>query len=396
MSAKNRQRLSITLRVFALLLICTSPVWAAPVALDNDDLKNVTAGTSDNSVGGGFVIANSSAVSIEQHTRVEIGDEVQSEATGLNLVNSTTSAVANTVNVWNGSDFSAAWEVNQINHIEQDQARSASLQGYQRPEAESIVYTSSENFESHDTQTSSTHDVTDLFQEERITTNNSTSNVDTGIHFNAGDQLDLDANIGNGIAAAGQLDVHYDSGEAQFAMTAGGGVSANAGIGNDLAGIEVGVGAEAKLALLATINLPELDISVNGGGCGVLMGSCDAEGSTYEKITTILDHSYLDIEDAHTVNTASLSQSSSQIHRSPFYLDNAQADYIVVDDATLVLDTEESLVLEDGTQRKLKAMNVVNAVGSTVANAVNVAHNAQIDPCGRLSLYQTNFVYHGH
>lgn len=383
------------LLTISCLLIHPFPVRPAPTTLDNHDLKEVTAGTAATGADGGVVVGNGSEVAVHRETAVNLSGDVQIEARGLNLVNSTGSMVANGVNVWDGSGFNAAVEVNQLNSIEQEQRRSAAVNGYHRVGADTLARTNRSESESHDIQRNVFHSVADLFQEERVNNRVSAGEVDTGIKLNAGDQLNLEANVGSGVAAAGQLEAHYDGGEAQIALAAGGGISATAGIGIEgFAGIDVGINTEANLSIMADIRMPEMDIAFNGGGCGVVLGSCSSNGSTEESVSTLIDHSTLDTFEEHSIGHSSYAQSAIDEYRSAFTLDHAQAEYIVVDHAILLVDDDQSLNLSGDAQSNVRGMNVVNAVGSAVANAANVARNAQMDNSGRLTLNQTILIHH--
>lgn len=396
MSALRCNRLVMTaLLTIGCLLIHPFPVRPAPTTLDNHDLKEVTAGTAATGTAGGVVVGNGSEAAVHRDTAVKLSGGVQIEARGLNLVNSTDSTVANGVNVWDGSGFNAAVEVNQLNSIEQEQRRSAAVEGYHRAGADTLARTDRSESESHDIQRNVFHSAADLFQEERVDNRVSEGVVDTGIKLNAGDQLNLEANVGSGVAAAGQLEAHYDGGEVQIALAAGGGISAGAGIGaGGFAGIDVGVDAQVNFSVLANIQMPEMDIALNGGGCGVILGSCNANGSTEESVTTLEDHSILDTFEEHVIGHTSSTQSVIDEYRSAFMLDHARAEYIVVDHAILLVDDDQSLNLSGDAQSNVRGMNVVNAVDSAVANAVNVARNARVDNGGRLTLNQTILIHH--
>jgi hypothetical protein len=80
-------------------------------------------------------------------------------------------------------------------------------------------------------------------------------------------------------------------------------------------------------------------------------------------------------------------------YRSPFELSNAQAEYIVVDDSSLTVNTTFNLTLSGSAQSNVSGMNVVNATGSAVANGVNVARTSQLMG-GEMVLSQVNVISH--
>ncbi|NIV29238.1 MAG: hypothetical protein GWN58_06925, partial [Anaerolineae bacterium] len=112
--------------------------------------------------------------------------------------------------------------------------------------------------------------------------------------------------------------------------------------------------------------LPDLSFSAEGSACAVAMGSCTAQG------------------------TDSSTSSGTRSVRSPFALYGAQAEYIVVDDSSLDAETDYSVLLASNAQQNARALNLVNAAGSVVANAVNVARTPTVGPV--LNLNQVNTI----
>lgn len=80
------------------------------------------------------------------------------------------------------------------------------------------------------------------------------------------------------------------------------------------------------------------------------------------------------------------------LFRSPFELNSAQAEYIVVNDSRLAVTTNSTLSLSGTAQSNLTAMNAVNATGSAVANGVNVARTGMLSGVNLLALNQSNVI----
>jgi hypothetical protein len=140
--------------------------------------------------------------------------------------------------------------------------------------------------------------------------------------------------------------------------------------------------------------LPELTLEVNGSGCAVAMGSCDAEGTADLSTSEILDQSVMDTEVSSSVGNSEFTESVTETYRSPFEVTNAQAEYIVVDDSSLTVDTSFTLSLSGSAQSSVQAMNVVNAAGSAVADGINIARTSGLGSEGAMSLQQTNVISH--
>lgn len=391
------------------LVLVSGRVLSAPKLLQDETMQQLTAGQSENA--GGVITANASNSQIEHRVSVRLSDESQSHSQTLNLINSSDSAVANTLNVWQGDvvnlsptepGASPRLEVNQGNQIYQQQSQSANMNGYLRSQADSTVIVRHNESQVFTNDLVNIDRVTDQSSELHVTETTTDSMVDTGFSLGLGDQLYIDAHLGQGVATSGYINAVYDGGEAEFIMNLGGGISASAGtsVENEFLGTTASVGFEAGielgLSLVTTIELPRMEIELSGAGCGVILGSCSASGSSSELIMTTTDNSTLEIYENHQIGTFEFSDESISIVRSPFELGSASADYMVIDDASLVLQTEESLELSDSAQKDIEVMNLVNAVASDVANAVNVSRASQFENVGsRLILNQFNTVRHG-
>jgi len=78
----------------------------------------------------------------------------------------------------------------------------------------------------------------------------------------------------------------------------------------------------------------------------------------------------------------------------PVEFKDAQAEYIVVDDSSLTVDTSFTLALMGSAQSNIKGMNVVNATGSAVADGVNIARTSGLANGGVMNLTQSNVINH--
>lgn len=404
----------------AALILCgfllnTHPAHSAPVALNDSDMDQVMAGNAAD--GGGVVVGNSSKAVFNLRAGLDLNGEAQQGAKGLNIVNSTESAVANSINIWDGSGAAAAregsntdsvLEINQANTISQQQLRSATLSGYLRSEADQTNILNRSGSESSTSKVADIHRVTNRTEETVKTLSSSSSMVDTGINFSLGDQFSFEGNLGQGLAVSGHADVTLGGGSADIAAALGGGISAGASIGDqngdlkvgDLnlgtTGVTAGVKVTAGLSLLTRLVLPTMSIKIDGTGCGVVLGSCNASSTFDETVTTKTDNSTLDIVENFLSGQSSYTEETTTIYRSPFELGSARAEYIVVDNSSLELDSNVTLELSDAAQKEIKGMNIVNAIGSNVANATNISRTARFEGAGsKMVLNQFNTVRHG-
>ena len=387
--------LSATALLLSGLLFCPQTVHSAPVALDDRAMDEVTAGNTTE--GGGVVVGNSSEAVVNRTTGLDLNGEAQQNANGLNIVNSTESAVANVVNIWDGSGVTATKEdsdtnsevkINQVNNITQEQVRSATVSGYVRSEADHAETLHRSGSAGYSTKVVDHHDVTNISEETREIITISNGKVNTLIEFDIDDKILFSGHLGIGMAAAGYTDIDFKGGSADIAAVLDGNVTAS---GNG------SLVADGKLALVTRMVLPSFNLVINGVGCGVAMGSCEANSFSAETTDTYTDNSTLDIVENHQFGQGSFSEVQTSVYRSPFELKSARAEYIIIDDSTLELNSDVTLELSDSAQKDIKGMNIVNAVGSNVANSTNVSRTTRFE--GRkatLVLNQFNTVNHGH
>ncbi|MDX2481035.1 MAG: hypothetical protein QNK24_11960 [Desulfuromusa sp.] len=397
------------LAILFYLLVGASLAYAGPVPLSDRVLDTVTAGTAEAGGSGGAIIGNSSEATITQTGGVSLEGEVQAGAKALNLVNSAESTVANGVNVWQGTGATSegldnpGFVVNQSNDIAQEQRRSASMPNYSRPEADTMAQSSTSGSETHDTVLDVQTTQMDLVRDYRNAINTSTAKVDTTIAAGITEvptdipEASFDTNVGKGLAIAGSLDANIDGGEVHVGLAVGGAVSAfaddNTNSASGFGGIDVG-DADSDFTLYGRLILPELTLHIDGAGCGVAMGSCNAGGTSSEETDDLRDNSLIETELSTAIGGSDYMTEQTEVYRSPFELNDAQAEYIVVDDSSLNVSTTFTLALSGSAQNAAQGMNIVNSTGSAVANGVNVAQTQQVSGGNVLHLTQSNVISH--
>ena len=300
------------------LLLCVHSVYAAPLALEDVVMQQVTAGGDE--AGGGAIIGNSSQSISDQTVDLDLNGQAQQAAKALNMVNSVGAAVANTVNVWDGREVVLSidgaasrptLEVNQVNQVIQEQLSTATLTGYSRPDAERFEMSRNSASDSATSRQLNIDNTTDILDEQHYSLTATTANVNTLTKFNIGEHFYFEGNLGQGIASAGHAEVHFDGGSSDIAMVLGGGISVDGGIGvgpTDLlltafnpdinlgsTEASAGVDISASIGITAHIELPELNIVMDGAGCGVVMGSCNASSTVTEYTERYTDSSTLEV-----------------------------------------------------------------------------------------------------
>ena len=177
----------------AVALAISGPAAADMRPLSIAELDRITAGTGGEESGsaghaaGGVLVANNSSALVDEIATVDLGGTAQTDARGVNIVNTASSLVANGVNVWDGQfaagDYDVELDVNQSNFIDQGQAtRSATVVAYERA-ANSV---------------------------EASTSNVTTQNLDTvdlvsDVHVDTSHQvLGQSVNVGLGVGVAGR------------------------------------------------------------------------------------------------------------------------------------------------------------------------------------------------
>ena len=137
--------------------------------------------------------------------------------------------------------------------------------------------------------------------------------------------------------------------------------------------------ANGGLVLVARVVLPSINIIIDGAGCAVAMGSCNASSFSRKTTNTYTDNSTLDIIENHQAGQNSYSEVQTSVYRSPFELKSARAEYIVIDDSALEPNSDVTLELSDSTQKDAKGMNIVNSFGSTMQIGKNASRTRSIN-----------------
>jgi len=368
----------------AVLLCCavTAPAQERgkakkPHRLPDSQLNRITAGDSGaGSSGqdlGGAIVAAGSEATITNSGAVTLEDSTQKGAQALNLVNSSQSRVANGVNVWDGrldtQNGATQLNVDQKNQVfQQGFATYASLSEYKRTDRNvSTSYKSSESSKSASSDSFTNDSMVDTRQ--TIGSNGSSSSGDGSSPVPS-----LDIKAGQGIAGTGKLDIHVDAGSVNIGVSAGTKVTAE----RDGTFATLKGSASADFNANLTWDLPKLDVSFDGGICYVELGVCSAKGS----------------RDSSSSSESSKEETYSQTVHAPVTIRNAKAEYIVVDESKLTAKNDYTVFLSGNSQADAKAMNLVNAAGSLITNAVNVARTPTVGPV--INLNQTNLIVQQH
>jgi len=358
----------------AIAMSCGT-AYAGPTELSYDEMDVITAGSSNHGSGssstaasGGAIVGNNSQADIVLTGAVEVESEAQSGAHALNLVNSSESTVANGVNIWDGAQAEPA-DVVQSNSITQEQRRVGSLPIYNRPEAN--IDESSSSVGSSSGSSNLAISDTQMNTHSTLTTQSTTNNgsVDTKNEI-----IGQTVQGGRGLSASGTADVHIDAGAVEA----------------EIQGEIFEGGPQASFTL--SIDMPTLDVSVDGSGCAVLGGSCTSEGTSSRSDSEDIDTSTMYTETSSSTSNENWNDNREKSVRSAFEMYDAQAEYIVVDGSSVNSTSDYSVRLSGSAQSDMKALNAVNAAGSSVANGVNISRTS--GGGANLVLSQTNVISH--
>jgi hypothetical protein len=142
------------------------------------------------------------------------------------------------------------------------------------------------------------------------------------------------------------------------------------------------------------LTFPRFTIDVTGAGCAVALGSCNADGTVVEGEESASDHSVLEASQSTSEMSETFVGGGTRDVRSPFSLEDAQAEYIVIDDSSLDVEANYGIALAGSAQSNVRALNAVNAAGSAVANAVNISRTPSLTATASMSLVQSNIIGH--
>jgi hypothetical protein len=323
--------------------------------LTDEQLDYITAGSASQTVGapphaaGGIAVASQSQALIDEQNELRLESEAQASARGVNLVNAADALVAQGLNVWDGqfqNGQAADAKVDQSNLVVQTRAtRSATVAGYRRD---------ANQFDSSTLDTTTTNlDTIDLVSDVMVDTTHQI--------------LGQSVNVGLGVGLAGRVGVDLDAASIDFELGATSELHTNVDVNGTInlprpfGAMEANGNLDSSIINSGSVSLnvdtPPVSIDAIGSVCYTKLGVCEAsadDNSTYQTDTT----------HAETVNREV---------RGAVAMEGAQAEYVVIDDSSLELVSGQTLTLASGAQSGVTAMNVVNAVGSMVANGVNVS-----------------------
>jgi hypothetical protein len=277
------------------------------------------------------------------------------------------------VNVWEGQlageNAATKLNINQQNIVIQNGEKTASLPSYTRD-----ANTDTHTILAANSSTTTKSDFSHLI--DHLNTTATGRNLTTSGNVNTQDSVaGQDFQGGSGFSGSGDLNVNVDAGSVHF--------GANANVANVLTG-----------GLSIDVTLPTLTADFHGSVCAVMMGSCDSSGSVTDTSTTTKK----DSESTDSSTSSSASSSSDLTVNStifaPLTINDAKAESIVVDGSKLDSSKTYSVSLSGTSQQNASALNLINASGSLLANAVNVSRTPTVGP--NLALSQVNIVRQTH
>ncbi len=334
--------------------------------LDQDNLLTQTRGVSDSgrrgrhpSNPGGTIVAAESMANQSHSRSVTATDAAQADARAVTLANSADALIATGVNVWDGrlqegvvGNRVDMWQNNRLTQHEGQ--NSASLAAYERgPESLYHAWTSGE----------SASKPKSLGTEFTLVIPSPDPDAEKPVASLTGN-LSIPASIiptskipglgGTTAAFAGNVDAYLDGGTADFgfgieesdlhfmtrnSVTGGGdlglfSVETDGRFRND-------THATIDAALDLHIEMPDLDVEVDGTACFAQKGTCEA------------------------------GLSDRDIGSLDLFL--ANAEYIVLDRSMLDVANSSTVTLDSGAQAGVRAVNLFNAAGGSIAGGTNIA-----------------------
>ena len=363
--------------------VSRTPTVGPSLHLDQDNtvLQDAAATSSDDSEGaqvstlplGGSIVADGSQMTDNHDGHVSLAGSAEANAESLNLVNAADSSIANGVNVWGGQlagqNAATKLNVDQSNVVVQNEQRTASLPSYVRGE-NSDVHTTFVGSDNSATQSTFAHNIDHL------------NTTDVGRDLSTSGNVDTKSTIagqsfqgGSGFSGSGDVNFSLDAGSVHF------GASAN------LAGVLSG-------GLSVDVTLPTLTADFHGSICAVMMGSCASSGSVTDTSSTTKKDTDSTDKSSSSSDTGSSNLRVASTIFAPLEINDARAENVVVDGSTLSSTKDYSVALSGTTQQNASALNLINASGSLLANAVNVSRTPTVGP--NLTLSQVNFVRQTH
>ncbi len=335
---------SVYLLVGALVLAHGGQAFGQTRPLTDVQMARITAGHTE--AGGerrsGVIVGNSSTATLRPTAIIDLKGSAQQGSRALNMVNSAQSSVANGINVWDGRlagmAAGAQFNVGQANLVFQDQRRSSHL-GEWKLEGINL----DESFQQ-------THSIT--FQGQVVPAFLLTT-IPIGVGF---------AGAGTFTADIGAGAVSIDSVISTTVTT----TEETCVFFGTICHTETDAITDTE-TVTGSVSFGPISMQVeDGSACLVIFGTCSI--------------------------TASLSSTSegSRTILVPASMTEAEAEYIVMSDGTLDVETDYSVLFSESAQQSLRVLNGVNAAGSVVANAVNVSRAGTMSSV--LNLTQRNFI----
>ncbi|WDP86471.1 MAG: hypothetical protein HUN05_16170 [Desulfobacter sp.] len=135
----------------------------------------------------------------------------------------------------------------------------------------------------------------------------------------------------------------------------------------------------------------------NGAGCAAGDGASCTGSQSATTTYAWVDATYLkDVFNLEASEETSLDVDVYAKFRAPIFIEEAEAEYIVVDDSALTVNSAYGISLSGSAQSNLQGLNVVTAAGGQVANGVNVSTGGNMDGVSMINLNQSNFISQTH
>ena len=392
----------------------------AKQALRDSQMDKVTAAGEENS----SIAANNSTVTENNSGTVSLAGSVLSGASGINIVNSTDSLVANGVNVYDTSATSGKGsDVTQGNVIDQSENATATLGSYHRGENSQLTLSKSSNVSKSSSSSSSLNaslntSTTDTFAKSNdlsktasltdtysnVKSAAATLNAAENSSHNSNSTAAADATANNSTAATGGSASTTGSSTSSNSASSGGSTSSNTGSAMSTTKAANGGSATNATGDIASTNTTA---STNAATLGATLNLASNKSNSLDA-TSSLTHNKSVSNDFSTSLATTLATTASDMKsftsaktksvtkdiQGAVAVDDADATNIAVDGSTISDTNTYSVSLAGSAEANAKAINIVNAAGGMVANGVNVAHSTGMNPVPTLS--QVNSITQSH
>ena len=389
-------------------------------ALRDSQMDKVTAAGEENS----SIAANNSTVTENNSGTVSLAGSSLMGASGINIVSSTDSLVANGVNVYDTSATSGKGSaVTQGNVIDQSENATATLGSYRRGENSQLTLSKSSNVSNMKSSSSSLNaslnsSTTDTFAKTNDLTKSKSltdtySNVKSAAAtLNAAEMAShsanstsaTDATANNSTAAPGGSAGTSGTSTSSNSASSGGSTSSN--LGSATSGTHAANGGSATNGTGDTAST-DTTASNSAASLGASLTLASNKSNSLDK-TSSLTHDKSVTNDFSTSLATTLASTTSDTKsftsaktksvmkdiEGAVAVDDADATNIAVDGSTISDTNSYSVSLAGSAEQNAKAINIVNAAGGMVGNGVNVAHSTGMNPVPTLS--QVNSITQSH